>query len=97
MQLRLFLSEKLLNNAFNPPPKKKKTLIPPVLAKKYGERTFAHAAPIMWNNLPDSALKTYLFGLSLWYHEPVQCRLLTSFFLQRIETCHAKCYARYKK
>ena len=59
----------------------------------YGERTFAHAAPIMWNNLPDSlrsinsmehfksALKTYLFELSLWYHEPVQCLLPTSFFL----------------
>ena len=46
-------------------------------AVTYGERTFAHAAPIMWNNLPDSlrslnsmehfksALKTYLFQLSL--------------------------------
>ena len=42
-----------------------------------GERTFAHAAPIMWNNHPDSlrsinsvehfksALTTYLFELSL--------------------------------
>ena len=52
-------------------------VISPVLTKTYGERTFAHAAPIMWNNLPDSlrslnsmehfksALKTYLFQLSL--------------------------------
>ena len=69
-------------------------VIPPVLTKTYGERTFAHAAPIMWNNLPDSlrsinsmehfksAVKTYLFELSLWYHEPIQCLLLlTSFFL----------------
>ena len=51
--------------------------IPPVLTKTYGEHTFTHAAPIMWNNLPDSlrsfnsmehfksALKTYLFELSL--------------------------------
>ena len=88
--------------------KKNFFVIPPVLTKTYGERTFAHAAPIMWNNLPDSlrsinsmehfksALKTYLFELSLRYHEPVQCLLLTSFFLQRIETCPAKCYARYK-
>ena len=88
--------------------KKNFFVIPPVLTKTYGERTFAHAAPIMWNNLPDSlrsinsmehfksALKTYLFELSLWYHEPVQCLLLTSFFLQRIETCPAKCYERYK-
>ena len=82
-------------------------VVPPVLTKIYGERTFAHSAPIMWNNLPDalrsinsmenfkSALKTYLFELSMWYHEPIQC-LPTSFFLQRIETCLAKCYARYK-
>ena len=26
-------------------------VISPVLTKTYGERTFAHAAPIMWNNL----------------------------------------------
>ena len=57
--------------------KKNFFVIPPVLTKTYGERTFAHAAPIMWNNLPDSlrsinsmehfksALKTYLFELSL--------------------------------
>ena len=57
--------------------KKNFFVISPVLTKTYGERTFAHAAPIMWNNLPDSlrslnsmehfksALKTYLFQLSL--------------------------------
>ena len=82
-------------------------VILPVLTKTYGERTFAHAAPIMWNNLPDSlrsinsmehfksALKSYLFELSLWHHEPVQCLLLTFLFSQHIETCPAKCYARY--
>ena len=50
-------------------------VVPPVLTKTYmyGEHTFAHAAPILWNNLPDSlrsinsmehfksVLKTYLF------------------------------------
>ena len=57
--------------------KKNFFVISPVLTKTYGERTFVHAAPIMWNNLPDSlrslnsmehfksALKTYLFQLSL--------------------------------
>ena len=34
--------------------KKNFFVISPVLTKTYGERTFAHAAPIMWNNLPDS-------------------------------------------
>ena len=57
--------------------KKNFFVVSPVLTKTYGVRTFAHAAPIMWNNLPDSlrslnsmehfksALKTYLFQLSL--------------------------------
>ena len=34
--------------------KKNFFVIPPVLTETYGECTFAHAAPIMWNNIPDS-------------------------------------------
>ena len=59
--------------------KKNLFIIPTVLTKTYGERSFAYAAPILWNSLPDSlrcintidhfksALKTHLFKI-------VKCR-----------------------
>ena len=56
--------------------KKNLFIIPTVLTKTYGERSFAYAAPILWNSLPDSlrcintidhfksALKTHLFKIA---------------------------------
>ena len=50
--------------------------VPQVMTRSYGERSFSHAATILWNNLPDylreiktydkykSSLKTYLFNNS---------------------------------
>ena len=54
--------------------KKKLFVIPPVFTKSYGERSFAHTASTLWNNLPEHmknidtidkfkiSLKTYLFN-----------------------------------
>ena len=53
--------------------KKKLFVIPPVITKSYGERSFVHTASTLWNNLPEHiknidsiirfkiALKTHLF------------------------------------
>ena len=55
--------------------KKKLFVIPPVMTRSYGERSFAHTASTLWNNLPEHlknidsivkfkiALKTHLFNI----------------------------------
>ena len=56
--------------------KKNLFIVPPIITRTYGERSFVHAAPVLWNSLPDSlrnintldrfksALKTHLFQMA---------------------------------
>ena len=76
LQFRAILYKRVVNIAHTTKKSsfKKLFVIPPVFTKSYGERSFAHTASTLWNNLPEHmknidtidkfkiSLKTYLFN-----------------------------------